>query len=939
MRKIVTIILLTLFSASKTCTAESYDSLARSIENLPGYFLPTVQGKYSSTEKNLSKKISRYLNMMGRQENKLHQKALKADSGYISQENMGFVYSAFNSKLLSVQPLVASSHSSVADLSHYNPFLDTLSTSLAFLLKYKDLEDKVKTSAEAFDKLKNKLNETYKILFQKFMKVDGHLSLVYKILDSSYSAADTIPQIAESITFLVPGVCKGSRFIPVIIPAVEISSEEKNTQAFTLPAKKHPQLLQVKGNILYDVNYRSRIDTPYAEKNIYQHTLQTRLDFVYKEQYPFKIYTTAHFSNSPLFRNYTELNFGYKQSDFAQLLKRRIIQVAQSYILSRTNQLDSLRQLIDLQKLKITSLNQLLQKSDIRQKLVEERERKLFGTGTEKSTVDITAGNIELQNLRIPGGEFKFPAFFEKKSKATAAAKNSRSDIQRFYSYKDSLDEKKKMLDNLITELDKTEKLYNNLKSVQQLNQDKWKNEINNAKDANSLTEKLHDLHIPDTIMPKGYKMLYSIQSFNVGRTIVDYSELSVKDISITGIQAEYNPHYYYAFAAGKVDYRFRDYIIPDHSRSNQNLALLRFGKGTRNGNHIIFTYYTGKRQFFNSSIAMRSTDLIPAYNLAGITIEGLYKLSRNISLILELAKSTLPYYSADSLQKKNWMNSVMRIKDVSNEAYAIRLNSYFPKTQTRFSGNLRYTGANFQSFSTFTTGASQTRWSARVDQPFFKKKLTIFSSLQQNDYSNPFVTTTYKSSSVLASLQATLRIKKWPFLSFGYYPSYQLTKINNDNYTENRYYTLVANSAYYYQVRSVQLSSSIVFSEFYNGASDSDFVYFNSKNLLISQTAIIKGVSFGLNASVSVNTGYSIYTIENNSQVTISSLLSVGGGLKMINQTLLNDLVWGYSGNIRLNIKKLGEIQFMLDKGFIPGVDRKLATNSMGRVTYFKIF
>lgn len=190
-----------------------------------------------------------------------------------------------------------------------------------------------------------------------------------------------------------------------------------------------------------------------------------------------------------------------------------------------------------------------------------------------------------------------------------------------------------------------------------------------------------------------------------------------------------------------------------------------------------------------------------------------------------------------------------------------------------------------------------------------------------------------------MASLQATFRLKKWPFVSLGYYPSYQLTKIDNNNYTENRYYTLIANSGYNYQVGSVQLSSYLVFSKFYNAASDSGFVYFNSKNLLMSQTAMIKGVSFDLNASVSVNTGYSIYTIENNSQVTISRLLSVGGGLKMIDQTLLNNLLWGYSGNIRLSIKKLGEIKLTLDKGFIPSVDRKLAANSMGRVTYFKTF
>jgi hypothetical protein len=187
--------------------------------------------------------------------------------------------------------------------------------------------------------------------------------------------------------------------------------------------------------------------------------------------------------------------------------------------------------------------------------------------------------------------------------------------------------------------------------------------------------------------------------------------------------------------------------------------------------------------------------------------------------------------------------------------------------------------------------------------------------------------------------VQATLRIKKWPFLSFGYYPSYQLTKINDNNYSENRYYTLIANSGYYYHIHSVLLSSYIVFSKFYNAANDSGFVYFNSKNFLISETAVIKGVSLGLNGSISVNTGYTIYTIENNDQFIVSSLLSIGGGLKAIKQTLLADLLWGYSGNIRLNFTKLGEIQLMLDKGFIPGLNRKLATNNMGRISYFKTF
>jgi hypothetical protein len=284
-------------------------------------------------------------------------------------------------------------------------------------------------------------------------------------------------------------------------------------------------------------------------------------------------------------------------------------------------------------------------------------------------------------------------------------------------------------------------------------------------------------------------------------------------------------------------------------------------------------------------------------------------------------------------------MNSVTRFNDRSNEAYSVTLHSYFPKTKTRFSGNLRYMGANFQSFSTFTTGSSQLRWLARTEQPFFKDKLRVIASVQQNDYYNPFVATTYKSSSILESLQASLRIKKWPFVSVGYFPSYQLIKISDDKFSETRYYTLMANSGYNYRVHSLQMSTYFIFSKFYNASNDSGFVYFNSKNFLLSQGAMIGNFSIQLNGSVSVNTGYNIYTFENTGQLAITKLISVGGGLKLIKHSLFNSLQLGYSGNIILKIPRLGDIQATMDRGFIPSFNQKLVENKYGRITYFKTF
>lgn len=708
------------------------------------------------------------------------------------------------------------------------------------------------------------------------------------------------------------------------VPAAELADEKGSGENIFPPAIKRPQLLKVSGNILYDVNYRSRIDTPYNENNVYQHTVQTRLDLLYKEQYPFRLYVTTRFSNSNLFRKYTDLNFQFSQADFKRKLRQQVFDAVQSHLLSQNHLRDSLKHLLEAKKPVIAALNMQLQKPDLRQKIVEERERQLLEARKQ----------LVQPAMPVPEGVMDSLKLLFKKQESDSAGKDN-----KYNRYKDSLAAKQQQLDSLIAEYRALEAAYNKAKSAEQTNLADLKKQIDGAKDVQALEEKLHQLKVPDTVLPKGYKTLYAIQSLSIGRSVADYSELSVKNVSITGIQAEYNPRYYYAVAVGKVDYRFRDYIVPNRSRSNQYLALARFGKGTKNGSHIFFTYYTGKRQFFNASIASQPVGGIPEYNLAGFTIEGIYELNKNVSLIGEVAKSTMPYYSRDTMQSKGWMNAVTRFSERSNEAYSVKLLSRFPKTLTRVNGSLRYTGANFQSFSTYTTGASQLRWNVQLEQPLFKKQLTIISSLQQNDYNNPFVTTSYKSSSLLASFQANLRIKKWPVLSFGYYPSYQLTKAGDDEYSESRYYTLTGSAGYNYNIRDAQLSSYAVYSRFYNSATDSGFVYYNSRNILLSQSVAWDRFSVMLNASISTGTDYNMYTLENTCQVIINRIVSVGGGVKIIQYSLIPQTQWGYNANVTLKVPKLGDIQLMADEGYLPGLNKQLVKNRMGRLTYYKNF
>jgi hypothetical protein len=78
---------------------------------------------------------------------------------------------------------------------------------------------------------------------------------------------------------------------------------------------------------------------------------------------------------------------------------------------------------------------------------------------------------------------------------------------------------------------------------------------------------------------------------------------------------------------------------------------------------------------------------------------------------------------------------------------------------------------------------------------------------------------------------------------------------------------------------------------------------------------------------------------MDEQTSIRINHWLSAGAGIKYNRQTSFNILQWGYSGNLQLKIPYLGDVQFMIDKGFIPGPDKRLVENKMGRLTYFKTF
>jgi hypothetical protein len=731
--------------------------------------------------------------------------------------------------------------------------------------------------------------------------------------------------------------CKGTIQTIAFFPV----GDNHTTPAAVSHPLEQPSFLKIHGNILYSVDYRSNIDTPYAEQNIYQHTVQTYLDVTVKDHYPMRVYLTNRFSNSGLFRNFSNLNAQFNPQQFNQQIKENI----KNQLRLRAAVQDSLPlyHLLQGKQSLLANLRQWLQAPSTFQRMVETKEadmirRKRLSQPARPSTDSLFETPAFMDAFKKKGRfPLQWPKGKNKKEIPSDSSYTAKADTlgSQYEAFMKLFAQKKLLADSLQQQVLALEQKYKQLQQQRQSGNDQ--SEIDQIKDVKQLQAKMAELHLPDTSLPKGYKQLFALRSFGIGRNMIDYSELSAKNISVTGVQIEYNPSYYVAVASGVIDYRFRDYIVQRGNQQRQYMNIIRAGRGMRDGNHVVFTYYFGSRQLYNAATTAQAT--VPNYNLVGYTVEGHYQLNATSSLVAEVAKSSLPYYNRNTTGKGTLLSDAVQFNDRSNEAYSLKLSSFIPATSTRLSGSYRHIGSNFQSFSVFTTGSSQTNWTARIDQPFFKRRLNITASLRTNDFVNPYIGNNFASSTVFKSLQATLRIKKWPTVSLGYSPSSQLTKIAGGQFSENLFYTMVANVSHFYRYKKTLFNSTLVYSRFYNKATDSGFVYFNTKNLLFSQNAFLGKLSVQANFSVSANTDYTLYVGEGSGQYQFKEWLSAGAGIKYNAHPAYSQTLIGYSANATIRVNKIGEFRLMMDKGFIPGSNKQLVGNDVGRFAYFKTF
>ncbi len=768
--------------------------------------------------------------------------------------------------------------------------------------------------------------------------------------------------IADSL-FIIVGNCKNMGLVLFHQPVYETVPR--------LPVSERAAFLKVHGNILYSFNYRSYIDTPFAQHDLQQHFVQSSFNLLIRNKYPVRMTISSRTTNSPYFKNTFDVNLQFNRGQLLEIIKADLRKqllfatnsanaiVHKAAVVDRTKmELSGLQDIVKLDQLskfqqeyktrqaEVQQLQSWLNSQARMQELVEERERAmqvrnhLSKPATENLPVAMPdndiAGMINKPVEKMGSNKASFLDFLTKRTADSKAATKQAAPVENAAA---RLDSAKKKLEQLKQLVKKDEA---NLKKAQKTITDSLSTiraELNSLSTGPGLYAFMRKHNLSRDQLTKTQRLLLSVNQVAVGRSWVDYSELTVKNISVAGVNVELNPlPYYVAFAAGKINYRFRDFIYKNNRGQlpDQSVALIRAGLGQKEKNNFILSFYNGKKSILNSTAAAAYNS---AQRIIGISAEAKFTLDANNNVTAELARSS--YYNNASQQptSADLFKKIFRLKDRTNQAYSIKLNSYYPRSNTKFTGYYKNLGENFQSFTLYPIGTNQEAWMARLNQSLWKKRLSIDAAIRKNDFVSPVAAPSFNSKNVFKSLQLLLRVPRYPFVSVGYFPSSQLSLSNNNILTESQYNTVNAVVSHSYRFRQkLDMNSNIVFTKFYNNGSDTGFIYFNASSWTVSHSIFLSSLQLQSGVSITDQQQLHLLTLEQTASYQFKKSITLTAGLKWTKENYDRDLI-GCTAAMSIVIKRMGMIQLHYDRTYLPSYGRILVPVDMGQLSFYREF
>ncbi len=741
---------------------------------------------------------------------------------------------------------------------------------------------------------------------------------------------------------MVSGICK---------PLKSYSSVSRPVLPYPSP-QKSPSLV-LHGNIQYDYLYRSITDTPFYQKDFRQHTVSTNLRFLVRNNFILRATVLHRNSNSPYFRDITTVSVQFNQRDYLQHLKEQLTlgaipSIHQFYKkdIDEAN-IRYRRKLAEVEELK-RWLSSPARINDI----IAENERWLPGLpamAKEQVPVNIPAAitlpdESLLKNAILEKANGKLSAFgdsvLQVADRWMAIQKQKAVDSLRKTQTAAYISEKKKKLDSLQKDLAGYETTLQQTQKKLADSLAQFKQEISKLTSMPQLQRYAQNKKSSLQGLSKNWKTLAAIRNIGIGRTWLDYSEMTVKNISVTGVNAEINPgNVYLAFAAGGINYRFRDFVVQDKNQidKGQSIYIIRAGVGKKESTNFIITWYDGKR-YVLASTGSQNNNPGALQRVNGMAAETRLALNENQYIIGEFAKSSFASTDSTGGSSGSSLSKVGNFKDRRNEGYGIRIYSFWPSAGSKLSGYYRKSGELFQSFNLQPLNSRQEAFQLKWQQNLWRKRIMVEAAIRKNDFTNPFLVQRTSSRAVFKSLQASLRIPKYPFISIGYAPTTQLIVLDDQRLAESQYNTLNAVLSYSYKAGKLQMSSNAMLLKFYNNVQDTGFLYYNASSITLNQFFYFNRLQLQSGITITDQQPLRVFTYEQDIIWQAGSKLSLNGGIKY-NKVNSRDVCWGGTVGVLLTLPGIGVLQAGYEKSYLPGTNRNLLPAETGRLSFSKVF
>lgn len=644
-----------------------------------------------------------------------------------------------------------------------------------------------------------------------------------------------------------------------------------------------------------------------------------RLNLVYKETYPFALSFRYNRASPFQLDDQYELNIGFDKRNFRQLLLEKVTNSIKADFKTKYDQLLKRYE----QASGLYEQRKKIAKSPVyAQRVVEKRLRKQASLpGIQTNQPGLPDISTAIPPIINNPGLIKLPDIGDVKQtiKDSLSHKliNLRTDrTGELISKKDSLEELLgKMTDSIAQ-----------LKNQLAKKIDSARSEMAQINSAGQLKKYAGKNGLRDSVKNNKWLDLLAKTDIRVGKFLLNNSELTVTNIFLHGASIKYGDEKFVVVSAGFYDFAFRrvfNFRNDTFLRSKPSVFAVKIGK-TDGKNLSAVTFYTGKKTR-RGSVADRLE------TVAGLGIEKKIYFNRNLSFEAEIAKSTALRNTAD--EKKGTIKDLFGTFSSKTIGVYGLLRAYLPKTKTDAELSYRYWGQQFQSFNASQYFNPQNNLFGKISQPFFGRRLYMAASAKYTDFRSFGIASNIHTKAVFASASATLRLKRLPVLSVGYYPGSQLYWLDQSKLYEYFYYIFNTTASHYFTVGKVPVQAVFTYNKFYNKYTDS-LVSGSQSYYNLFWTIWKNKFSYTMNFSRQETEWNLLHAVEAGLSYA-GRKIKIGGSIKW-NLAGLSTGV-GYSLNGGFVAGRVGTINLIYDRSFLPDRNGAFIPVRMGQVQIVK--